>query len=72
MTQFSPAAMAVDHALASCIQLQGERLHAQSLAAVALLTVADQIQQMCWEPKCVDHLRSVAIELQGQFTSEGD
>ena len=38
--QLSPAAIAVDDALAACIQLQGEIVRARPLAAAALRAVA--------------------------------
>ena len=40
MTELSPAAQAVDTALAACIQLQGEIIRARPLAAAALEAVA--------------------------------
>ena len=40
MTDLSPAAQAVDTALADCIQLQGEIIRARPLAAAALEAVA--------------------------------
>lgn len=39
----SPAAIAVDDALAACIQLQGEIIRARPLAAAALRAAADQV-----------------------------
>jgi hypothetical protein len=38
----SPAAQAIDRALADCIQLQGEIIRARPLAAAALIAAADQ------------------------------
>jgi hypothetical protein len=43
MTDLSPAAIAVDDALAACIQLQGEIIRARPLAAAALRAAADQV-----------------------------
>jgi hypothetical protein len=43
MTNLSPAAIAVDAALAGCIQLQGEIIRARPLAAAALRAAADQV-----------------------------
>ena len=43
MTELSPAAIAVDNALAACIQLQGEIIRARPLAAAALEAAADQV-----------------------------
>jgi hypothetical protein len=43
MTELSPAAIAVDDALAACIQLQGEIIRARHLAAAALRAAADQV-----------------------------
>jgi hypothetical protein len=43
MTELSPAAIAVDDALAACIQLQGEIVRARPLAAAALRAAADQV-----------------------------
>jgi hypothetical protein len=43
MTELSPAAQAVDAALAACIQLQGEIIRARPLAAAALEAVTDQV-----------------------------
>lgn len=40
MTDLSPAAIAVDDALAACIQLQGEIIRARPLAAAALRATA--------------------------------
>jgi hypothetical protein len=40
---FSPASIAVDDALAACIQLQGEIIRARPLAAAALRAAADQV-----------------------------
>jgi len=40
MTELSPAAIAVDNALAACIQLQGEIIRARPLAAAALEAAA--------------------------------
>jgi propanediol dehydratase small subunit len=39
----SPAAQAVDTALAACIQLQGEIIRARPLASAALRAAADQV-----------------------------
>ena len=50
MTELSPAAQAVDTALAACIQLQGEIIRARPLAAAALEAVADQVVPE--EPMC--------------------
>ena len=43
MTELSPAAIAVDDALAACIQLQGEIIRARPLAAAALEAAADRV-----------------------------
>ena len=43
MSKLSPAAIAVDDALAACIQLQGEIIRARPLAAAALRAAADQV-----------------------------
>ena len=43
MTELSPASIAVDDALAACIQLQGEIIRARPLAAAALEAAADQV-----------------------------
>ena len=48
MTKLSPAAIAVDDALAACIQLQGEIIRARPLAAAALRAVADQVVPKEW------------------------
>jgi hypothetical protein len=45
----SPAAIAVDDALAACIQLQGEIIRARPLAAAALRAAADQV--VPWKPE---------------------
>jgi len=52
MTELSPAAIAVDDALAICIQLQGEIVSARPLAAAALRAAADclPIQPLTREP----------------------
>ena len=70
MTELSPAAQAVDTALAACIQLQGEIIRARPLAAAALEAVADEVVPYldepdwgaCDEMKCdielyTDHMR---------------
>ena len=46
----SPAAQAVDTALAACIQLQGEIIRARHLAAVAIRAAADRVvpEQKPW------------------------
>jgi len=46
MTELSPAAIAVDNALAACIQLQGEIVRARPLAAAALRAAAGQIEDL--------------------------
>jgi hypothetical protein len=43
MPELSPASIAVDDALAACIQLQGEIIRARPLAAAALRAAADQV-----------------------------
>jgi len=43
MTELSPAAQAIDDALAACIQSQGEIIRARPLAAAALEALADQV-----------------------------
>jgi len=48
MTDLSPAAIAVDDALAACIQLQGEIIRARPLAAAALRAAADQVVPKEW------------------------
>ena len=48
MPELSPAAIAVDDALAACIQLQGEIIRARPLAAAALRAVADQVMPKEW------------------------
>jgi len=48
MTELSPAAIAVDDALAACIQLQGEIIRARPLAAATLRAVADQVVPKEW------------------------
>lgn len=50
MNQLSPSAIAIDNALAACIQLQGEILRARSLAAVAIRELADQVVPWQKEP----------------------
>jgi hypothetical protein len=50
MTELSPAAQAVDTALADCIQLQGEIIRARPLAAAALEAVANQVVPERQEP----------------------
>jgi hypothetical protein len=48
MSELSPAAIAVDDALAACIQLQGEIIRARPLAAAALRAAADQVVPKEW------------------------
>ena len=43
MPELSPAAIAVDDALAACIQLQGKIIRARPLAAAVLRAAADQV-----------------------------
>jgi hypothetical protein len=43
VTDLSPAAQAIDTALADCIQLSGEIIRARPLAAAALRAAADQL-----------------------------
>ena len=60
MTKLSPAAQAVDTALAACIQLQGEIIRARPLAAAALRAAADQVSG--WESR--NQLLAIAAELE--------
>jgi hypothetical protein len=74
MTKLSPAAIAVDDALATCIQLQGEIVRARPLAAAALRAAADQVVPAPCLPydSCCDvyaaairaELLAIAIELE--------
>ena len=66
MTDFSPAAQAVDTALAACIQLQGEIIRARPLAAAALRAAADQVEHHWDGMECVDYLLAIAAELEGK------
>jgi hypothetical protein len=52
MTNLSPAAQAIDTALADCIQLSGEIIRARPLAAAALRAAADQVVPEATEPPC--------------------
>ena len=47
----SPAAQAIDTALAACIQLQGEIIRARLLAAAALIAAADQVVPVEFHPE---------------------
>ena len=79
MTELSPAAIAVDDALAACIQLQGEIIRARPLAAAALRAAADQVLAVQWEGRIepdathklginwtCDALHAIAAELEDQ------
>ena len=84
MTELSPAAQAVDTALAACIQLQGEIIRARPLAATALEAVADQMvpEPDDWDKdnfsiqalrlRCLmrDQILAIAAELRGNTTTE--
>ncbi|ADF42422.1 hypothetical protein S-CBS2_gp066 [Synechococcus phage S-CBS2] len=64
MTELSPAAIAVDDALAACIQLQGEIVRARPLAAAALRAAADHVDHDWSGFNCVDALCEIAAELE--------
>jgi hypothetical protein len=51
MTDLSPAAKAVDRAIADCIQLLGEIAPSRQVAAAALRAAADQVVPLCNAPK---------------------
>ena len=83
MTELSPAAQAVDTALAACIQLQGEIIRARPLAAAALEAVANEVvptwDKPSWDYELVmgnwqesDRVRrkilAIAAELRGNTT----
>ena len=65
----SPAAIAVDDALAACIQLQGEIVRARPLAAAALRAAAEQLRNAYANEDYVDSaddlLDAIAAELEG-------
>ncbi len=77
MPELSPAAIAVDDALAACIQLQGEIIRARPLAAAALEAAADQadpkrhIEDISYQHQlyvdgwkdCLEVIRDIAAEL---------
>jgi hypothetical protein len=76
MPELSPAAIAVDDALAACIQLQGEMIRARPLAAAALRAAVAHTQQHrgfdvwgcdaeVWECDA-DKLLAIADELEAQ------
>jgi hypothetical protein len=75
MSTLSPAAQAVDRAIAASIQLHGEMIHAQHMAAAALRAAADQVVPYVHSPggcregerQCVRReLLAIAAELEGQ------
>ena len=70
MTELSPAAIAVDDALAACIQLQGEIVRARPLAAGALRTAAAILREAYENEDYVDAagdwLDDIAAELEAQ------
>jgi hypothetical protein len=53
MAELSPASIAVDDALAACIQLQGEIIRARPLAAAALRAAADQVVPDAPDPAAI-------------------
>ena len=61
MTELSPAAIAVDDALAACIQLQGEIIRARPLAAAALRAAADQVVPPALEEEWRDRNQALAL-----------
>ena len=67
MTELSPAAIAVDNALAACIQLQGEIIRARPLAAAALEAAATVLRDAYANEEYVDPaddwLDDIAAEL---------
>jgi len=70
MTELSPAAIAVDNALAACIQLQGEIIRARPLAAAALEAAATVLRDAYANEEYVDPaddwLDDIAAELEAQ------
>jgi hypothetical protein len=67
MSTLSPAAQAVDRAIAASIQLHGEMIHAQHMAAAALRAAAKHSHRGSdghWI--YVKELESIAAELEGQ------
>jgi hypothetical protein len=67
MSELSPAAIAVDDALAACIQLQGEIVRARPFAAAALRAAADQLITVDWSVEMEelhDSFHSIANELE--------
>ena len=66
----SPAAIAVDNALAACIQLQGEIVRARPLAAAALRAAATMLRDAYANEEYVDPaddwLDDIAAELEAQ------
>jgi hypothetical protein len=67
MSELSPAAIAVDDALAACIQLQGEITRTRPLAAAALRAAADQLITVDWSVEMGelhDSFHAIANELE--------
>jgi len=70
MTELSPAAIAVDDALATCIQLQGEIVRARFLAVAALRAAATMLRDAYLSEEYAfaadDWLDDIAAELEAQ------
>lgn len=66
MADLSQAAIAVDDALAACIQLQGEIIRARPLAAAALRALADQVvplPRLPYDSCCDVHAAAIRAEI---------
>jgi len=63
MTELSPAAIAVDDALAACIQLQGEIVRARPIAAAALRAAADQVVPPALEEEFNDRNQALPLKM---------
>lgn len=60
MNEISPQTRQIVQALSTPID---EKMAGVEIAAKTLKIVANQMQAMCWEPKCVCYLREIATQL---------
>ena len=66
MSELSPAAQAVDRAIADRIQLLGEIAPSRQIAAAALRAANAQIPPLRYAADYIEHLLAIAAELEGQ------
>ena len=73
MADLSPAAQAIDTALADCIQLSGEIIRARPLAAAALRAAANQVVPEIDDPEwwpsacCERNIKAERLDIRSEL-----